>query len=1536
MKSLPSLVCAVSLAGMTLQAAGPPQWHAAGPGAASVPELLVFSGDEAPGVNPPRRHVLLSWPLCSSRGKLVFNSGIPAAGGGMALFAFDGEARRIVEDRQTYWARPEGGPASLPTAIHFEADAVDRINAVPVGVINDSGAVLFRYPLRPRGGYASSWPQGVPSSPALWQTAGSEPAILAARGAHPDDFEFFRPPGPPGNPEMFLHHEGFLDIRFNNGGFFVFRARNAVNVPWGADPMSSVAVYGGTDRNSLELLAWDDGREVPGIAELARDANSGFFTTHPKTDGNASINTLFRFDGGGATRVLGPGDPLPGLAQSFDRLFLWDVDVSGPALIEVRTGGISHGLWEVSADGTHQREVVRFNTEISTPAGPLTLTRLAGLSPGAFNVFNPRQRGGRTAFVASYDGLNDSNGLGLFTVNPDGSVRIVFLANRAVEGADFVFQIPTASVGPALLAMSPNGTIAFTMPFSGGPVRDTRMGLFILGGDGTPRLVFHVTQPVDVREFQKTVAETAFDQRTALDDNGALHFRVRFTDGHSAIYRVTGGGTTTPQGDEFHWAGGIETDHWHTISDGRSRWKDASGRPWEVPPTAGARVFIREADGEVLLKEPSADLSHLEATRRLVVRADLKSDAARLRNVALEKGTLDVRDVVFDGISLWSGGTIQGGPEAPAVNRDAFVIHGSDPSNPPALRGKTFLNEDTVGHFETVLDVAWDARIHNRGTWNLHGDGAGFDNTRRPLGEPVFLNTGEFNRRPETASTPTNHIRIPFDNEASGRVTADGAVLSFERGGRVHGTYTVAGGGRIIFAAGGPGTPESFEVDQTVRFSGAGSVELKGEAHAGFFHIKSGAIVTANLKDTLDGFHFGGAAPVQMDGTFHNLGSATWSSPSILGRGTFVNSGGLRIQTPMHSTARLVIQPGGVVLQASKLSMDNGVENHGVWEIVDADMDQAAPSSNALLLNKGLMQLNRGRARVSLPMLLEKDGILETLVGGPTNDFIAFYGGGRLAGGTLRAGGSSIAFVKPPEAGEGYAITGEVEIDNGAGEVHFFREPIQFAGGRLKNGGRLRLEFNEFAATEAGGEILNLSELTLDTPWISDHVTIRNLGRTRMMERNDFLIRIGEGSQLINEGAVLHSGNLEFWGAGRIVNSGEYVLHDVEITAPGTRGRFENRPEGLLVAEASHRQRITSNVVLNNEGTVLVRERAHLIALNCEQIVGGMLTGGRWIIERDSRLSLGGPVVLLGAGAQVSLNGNGWGEFTPSELAAGSNLKIAGVEMNLPRLLNHGTLEIGPEGGLGAEAGFENGLESILDEIDQVIVPARTDHPPGSGPAPMAGLPPRGTRIRHGQPAPVRPMITTPVLRNGGLIRPGGPGQAGPFNLAGNLMQTAQGRIQIELGGPVPLSQHDQIRIFEGTVHLAGVLEVQLLHGFKPGPGQQFEFLIVSGSGQGVSGAFDSIAAPEGFRWSVAYLEDRAVLTVESPVERRVALRQDGGELEIHWDAGVLETSTAVTGPWIPAPDATSPYRLVPGEDQRYFRTREPVPGPGSVLTGRE
>ncbi|CAN5798354.1 autotransporter domain-containing protein [soil metagenome] len=103
---------------------------------------------------------------------------------------------------------------------------------------------------------------------------------------------------------------------------------------------------------------------------------------------------------------------------------------------------------------------------------------------------------------------------------------------------------------------------------------------------------------------------------------------------------------------------------------------------------------------------------------------------------------------------------------------------------------------------------------------------------------------------------------------------------------------------------------------------------------------------------------------------------------------------------------------------------------------------------------------------------------------------------------------------------------------------------------------------------------------------------------------------------------------------------------------------------------------------------------------------------------------------------------------------------------------------------------------------------------------------------------------------NHGDVAPGN--SPGTLTIQGNYTQSSSGSLDIEIASPTVLDQ----LIVSGRASLAGTLNIISYHGYKLEFGQQYTFLQ-AGS---VSGGFDSITAPSGFRGRI--LENGSTLTL--------------------------------------------------------------------------
>ncbi len=118
---------------------------------------------------------------------------------------------------------------------------------------------------------------------------------------------------------------------------------------------------------------------------------------------------------------------------------------------------------------------------------------------------------------------------------------------------------------------------------------------------------------------------------------------------------------------------------------------------------------------------------------------------------------------------------------------------------------------------------------------------------------------------------------------------------------------------------------------------------------------------------------------------------------------------------------------------------------------------------------------------------------------------------------------------------------------------------------------------------------------------------------------------------------------------------------------------------------------------------------------------------------------------------------------------------------------------------------------------------------------------------------------------NGGTVAPGN--SPGTLTISGNYTQTSSGALDIEIAST---SLFDRL-IVSGNASLAGTLNVIPYSGFKLQYGQQFQFLQ-AGS---ISGAFDSIVAPAGFRGRVLEKNDALTLLIAPKSYAQVAETQN-------------------------------------------------------------
>ena len=93
-----------------------------------------------------------------------------------------------------------------------------------------------------------------------------------------------------------------------------------------------------------------------------------------------------------------------------------------------------------------------------------------------------------------------------------------------------------------------------------------------------------------------------------------------------------------------------------------------------------------------------------------------------------------------------------------------------------------------------------------------------------------------------------------------------------------------------------------------------------------------------------------------------------------------------------------------------------------------------------------------------------------------------------------------------------------------------------------------------------------------------------------------------------------------------------------------------------------------------------------------------------------------------------------------------------------------------------------------------------------------------------------------------GELRPGG--SPGTLTVLGNYRQGPGGVLAVELGGTAQGIDYDLLAV-AGEVNLDGTLAIDLVGGFSPPVGSDFQ--IVSSTGGAITGDFATVVAPAGF-----------------------------------------------------------------------------------------
>ena len=280
---------------------------------------------------------------------------------------------------------------------------------------------------------------------------------------------------------------------------------------------------------------------------------------------------------------------------------------------------------------------------------------------------------------------------------------------------------------------------------------------------------------------------------------------------------------------------------------------------------------------------------------------------------------------------------------------------------------------------------------------------------------------------------------------------------------------------------------------------------------------------------------------------------------------------------------------------------------------------------------------------------------------------------------------------------------------------------------------------------------------------------------------------------------------------------------------------------------------IDNNVVLSGAGTQLNTQGLRGINVNqgSLSVNSGAHVDVDGTVEQSSGLNAAGPNARLladGAGTEVRVHGGTdvlaavgiKGKIVEGStfgnlvvVADGAKASVTNAAKIIAEGANSSVVLVG---GLGGSSSLVvvDGVNSMLNAGSLLVVGSNPDVlaavllPPGSGaPGELVirnGGVAQATTIYIGTDGTVKGNGGTlhGTVKNHGIIAPGE--SPGMLTIQGDLVQAADGKLVIEIGGNTPGSLYDVLNV-TGKLTRGGTLEIDLINGFTPGPNDVFDFL---------------------------------------------------------------------------------------------------------------
>jgi hypothetical protein len=587
--------------------------------------------------------------------------------------------------------------------------------------------------------------------------------------------------------------------------------------------------------------------------------------------------------------------------------------------------------------------------------------------------------------------------------------------------------------------------------------------------------------------------------------------------------------------------------------------------------------------------------------------------------------------------------------------------------------------------------------------------------------------------------------------------------------------------------------------------------------------------LTVNGTFDWNGVVISGSGNITVNGTMN------WERGNIGGDGSF-------------TIARAVRQTGRLTVSGSGGNLERPLQVDGVLAFAGGSLNGAAP----IVIN-GTMDWSGGTRGGTGLTTVASSGVLNVRDPGvKRNDRpLSVIGGLVMTGGDLTGSGNitvdgTMTWRAGTIGGSGQLLVNGPS-DAGAGGVLV----LSAAGTKSLNRAltvahTLRLEQGEVAGSGSitvtgdlvwsGGVLGGTGPVAIQpgaTATLSG-ASAKTLSRRLLTNRGTVSIQ-GSGDLLLASGAS-------------VINSGVIDFRSDAGIRPGDASRVELSNSESIVKRAGTGE---SNIAVPmlNIGSVGIEVGTIALSGAVQQWSGGRVTGAGRLRVRGSFSYTGG-----------TMTGPGEIEITEAgvlNLEAGSLLIDGRTIRNRGRVAlwndhvlvlnqafhNTGTFEIRGSGTLRPAQGtsptfFNDGLFRSITPSGTATVQVtflNRDHIELGGRMQFLGIySSTGTSVISG----TGELSSSAVLDLNGLISPGGSG-TGTLKVAGAVRFTPNTRLRMDLGGVSPGQGYDQFQA--GDTELNGVLEVVLLDGYLPGPGDAYNIGLFTSR----TGDFAEVVLPE-------------------------------------------------------------------------------------------